>query len=536
MLQGLLIGIWMNRKMKPRSIIVFGSSGFVGMSLLKNSTRMLICPIRVNGEWILDQKDLDAVDEIVDVIIAVGPARFSSSNSEDHDRDIVSKIHKFLKSMEFQIGKVVYISSLAALESHPKNSYGISKVQAEEFIKSTFTNVTVFRPPALFGNGMSNESHLNWFLSKRKLFYLFSKFTNSGISFLHVDDFAKIVYDEIEASRSTNEVIYPRSTAIHFKDLALLINRKKVKRFREVREPRFSPMASMMPFKLQPLFIPIWVDKSQIGLESHLDLARKLENHVMRYNGFPTSTAPVIVVGGDGGLGRAICSVLNEHGFEFICVDRNPTVNPKKWEYCREYWRIDLTNDLDLEDFYVKMDSLEDVSWIVTAAGRGLRGDINDFDRVERLNFWKLMVLSRIDIVGWAQKRSPKQERIGVINVSSSSAYFPLPNYADYSSANNSLRMIGRVGSIGFPKLILKTVVPGGMKTELMKDYGNLEKFHAGAMEPEYVARKIVDMMCRDSKREAPIGLNSKVLYFLQRPNFYGTLQLLINFISKRVR
>ena len=526
----------MNRNMKPRNTIVFGSSGFVGMSLLRNSTRKLISPIRVNGEWILDQKDLDAVDGIVDVIIAVGPARFSSSNSKDHDREIVSKIHKFLKSMGFQIGKVVYISSLAALESHPKNSYGISKVQAEEFIKSTFTNVNVFRPPALFGKGMSNESHLNWFLSKRKLFYVFSKFTNSGISFLHVDDFAKIVYDEIDASRSTNEVIYPRSTAIHFKDLALLINRKKVKRFREVHEQRFSPMASILPFKLQPLFIPIWVDKSQKGLDSHSDLARKVENHVLRYNGFPTSTAPVIVIGGDGGLGRAICSVLNESGLDFISVDKSPTAEIKHWKHCREYWRIDLTNDLDLNDLYMKLDSVEDVSWIVTAAGRGLRGHIKEFSRVERLNFWKLMVLSRVDLVAWAQQRSLRQEHIGLINVSSSSAYFALPNYADYSAANNSLRMIGRVGNFGFNKFTLKTIIPGGMKTNLMKDFGDLKKFHGGSMEPTLVAQKIVKIMFTRTKNEVPIGLNSAILSFLERLPLNRLIQRVISKTSERVR
>lgn len=523
-------------KVNPTITIVFGSSGFVGKSLVRNADRKLICPIRVNGEWILDQETFETAHEEVDVIIAVGPARFSSSNANDHDREIVSKIHEFLKSMEYRVNKVVYISSLAALELHSKNSYGISKTQAEEYIKAEFTNFTIFRPPALFGQGMSDESHLNWFLKRRKSFYLFSKFTNSGISLLHVDVFAKIVYDELEASRSTNEVIYPRSTAIHFKDLALLLNRRKVVIFRDIREPGFSRIAAKLPFKLQPLFIPIWIDKSQLGTESHSDLAREVENHVLRYDGFPTSTAPVIVIGGDGGLGRAICSVLNENGLDFISVDKSPTADIKHWKHCREYWRIDLTSDLDLDDLYMKLDSVADVSWIVTAAGQGLRGDIKEFSRVERLNFWKLMVLSRVDLVAWAQQRSLRQEHIGLINVSSSSAYFPLPNYADYSAANNSLRMIGRVGNFGFKKFTLKTIIPGGMKTNLMKDFGDLKKFHAGSMQPSFVAQKIVKIMLTKTKNEVPIGLNSAILSFLERLPLNRLIQRVISKTSERVR
>lgn len=526
----------MQSKMNSRSIIVFGSSGFVGKSLVKNSDRKLICPVRVSGEWVIEQENLEAENKQVDVIISVGPARFSSSNSKDHDRDIVLKIYEFLKSKEFQVHKVIYISSLAALESNPKNSYGISKIEAEKFLKTTFTNVTIFRPPALFGQGMSSESHLNWFLNRRKFFYLFSKCTNSGISLLHVDDFAKIVHNEIENSSPTNAVIYPNSTAIHFRDLALLINRKKVRKFRSVCVPNFSPFVSKLPFKLQPLFRPIWVDNSHLGLDSHPDLVSKVENHVFRYSGFPTSTAPVIVIGGDGGLGRAICHVLNKRGFDFISVDMSPTPNIEEWKYCREYWHIDLTNDLDLECLYQKMDSLADVSWIVTAAGRGLRGDIKDFDRVDRLNFWKLMVLSRVDLVAWAQKRSLQQEHIGVINVSSSSAYFPLPKYADYSAANNSLRMIGRVGNFGFSKFTLKTIIPGGMKTNLMKDFGDLKRFHAGSMEPDHVAQKIVNMIVTRTKREEPVGLTSVILSFLERLPLNALIQKTISNTSERVR
>jgi short-subunit dehydrogenase len=521
---------------KSHSVLVFGSSGFVGKSLVKNSTRKLICPVRVNGEWVIDLENLETNDKKVDVIIAVGPARFSSSNSKDHDRDIVSKIYEFLNSREFQVEKVVYISSLAALESNPKNSYGISKANAEEFIKTAFENVTIFRPPALFGQGMSNESHLNWFLNRRKLFYLFSKFTNSGISLLHVDDFAKIVHKEIENSSPTNSVIYPNSTAIHFRDLALLLNRKKVNTFREVRIPNFNTIVSKFPFKLQPLFRPIWIDKSHCEVNDHENQIDKIQNHILRFLGIPTETAPVIVIGGNGGLGRAICETLNNKRIHFISVDLDVEESAKAWNYCQNYWQVDLTNDVEIELFYQKLNCMQDVSWIVTAAGRGLRGDVRDTSRDERLNFWKLMLLSRIDLLAWAQDRSHQQEHIGLINVSSSSGYFPLPKYGDYSASNNSLRLIGRVGNLGFPKLTLKTIVPGGMKTTLMKDYGDLKKFHAGAMDPEYVARKLVDMMKPHSRKEVPVGLNSRVLKILSTPIFNGAFQFVMNNISKRVR
>jgi nucleoside-diphosphate-sugar epimerase len=526
----------MQPKRIPNPVMIFGSTGFVGKSLIRNASQKVISPVRVNDEWLLEKQNLGKEIQQIDVIIAVGPARFSSTNSNDYDRNIVSKIYEFLQNGKFQVEKVIYISTLAAVESHSKNSYGISKVKAEEFVAVSFKNVAIFRPPALFGQGMSNESHLNWFLNKKKIFYLFSKFTNSGISLLHVDDFAKIVHKELQNSSLNNQVIYPMSMAIRFRDLAPLLNRKKVKSFREVSVPVASPIASKLPFKLQPLFRPVWVDTAHIGLEFHLDQIPKVKNHVLRHSGHPSSSAPVIVFGGDGGLGRAICNNLNDCSFGFISVDVSPQVDIKDWEFCLGYWQIDLTNDRDIADLYQKMDLIEDVSWIVTAAGRGLRGDIKEFNRAERLDFWKLMLLSRIDLIAWAQKRSIQQEHIGVINVSSSSAYFPLPKYADYSAANNSFRIIGTVGNFGFPKFTLKTIVPGGMKTNLMKDFGDLKKFHAGSMEPHFVAEKLVKMMVTKTKNEVPVGLNSIILNCLESVPLNRLIQKIISKTSERIR
>jgi hypothetical protein len=74
------------------------------------------------------------------------------------------------------------------------------------------------------------------------------------------------------------------------------------------------------------------------------------------------------------------------------------------------------------------------------------------------------------------------------------------------------------------------------MKTNLMSKFGDLEKFHTGSMDPEYVAKHILKMILNNTKREVAVGLNSRVLRSLQWQPFGVTTQNLINRVSERFR
>lgn len=524
---------------KDVPIIVFGSSGFVGRSLVKNANRTIIETIRSGNSWKLVVPHSESVITEAFVVIAAGSSRFASKHSINFDLEIVTNISKTLRTLRIKPIRVIYISTLAAKFADSRNLYGSSKVKAENYLLQSFPETTIWRPPALFGQGMSSQSHLNWLLHKRVIFYFFSKITNSAISLLHVDDFSKEVLANLQhygKNQFNQKIIYPGSLAIKFKDLAPRLVEKKSKPISTVDCSKSAKIWNLLPFKLQPFFRPIWADDVNNIKGNQGWNIRRLENHIQRFKGRPTFDAPVIVIGAGGGLGSSVCRLLESNHVYFIGVDLKFPVENLDWKYCQDYWRIDLTKDKDLARLYKRLDAINDVSWILTVAGVGLRRDINEVNRLDRLLFWKLMVLSRLDIVAWAQTRSLSQEHIGVINVSSSSSYFPLPKYVDYSIANASVRLVSKVANYNFPRLSVKTVVPGGMKTNLMVKFGDLEKFHAGSMAPTYVAEHILRMIVKKTKEEVAVGLNAKVLRMLYWQPFGGVTQNIINRVSERLR
>jgi short-subunit dehydrogenase/nucleoside-diphosphate-sugar epimerase len=526
----------MSRSSSNIPVIIFGSSGFVGRSLVEQSERRTYETFRKGESWELLDHDYKSPIKKAFIIIAAGSSRFSTKNSTDFDYEIVFNISKFLKKQKIEAEKIVYISTLAANVESRKNNYGASKRLAENFLLKNFSNVVVWRPPALFGQGMHPQSHLNWFLNKRQFFYVFSKLSNSGISFLHVDDFSSEVHRELSSKKQKNEIIYPPSFAITFKGLAEVLVEKHFKHEQRLNLSKTHKIWSLLPFKLQPFFKPIWVDYAnhdESNYELHLS---KITNHVLRYKGKPTKSAPVVIIGAFGGLGISVCRLLEEKGIHFIAVDKNFSNEFIKWRSAQDYWKIDLTNDKNLTELYEKLGKIHDVSWIISVAGVGLRNELNEVSRFERSTFWKLMVFSRLDLTAWAQTRSLRQERIGIIHVSSSTSYFPLPKYVDYSIANTSIRLIGKVGDYSFPKLTLKTVVPGGMKTNLMIKYGDIEKFHAGSMKPERVSKEILRMILKRTKKEVEVGFNARILRIFHMNPFEGVIQMLLNRLSERLR
>ena len=526
----------MKSRTKKANIIIFGSTGFVGRSLVKRAKTDVIETIRSGDDWKLnDFKSVPSAKDNV-VIIAAGSSRFAAKNSISFDLDIVKNISNFLDRQKITFTKIVYISSLAAKIENRKNNYGNSKRRAEDYLLKTYPCVTIWRPPALFGNGMDSQSHLNWFLSRRWFFLFFSKITNAGISLLHVEDFSDRVHAGLVAQAPPQQIVYPSSLAIKFKDLApRLVGKDQIYKL-PTDFSKFSKIWSLLPFRIQPFFKSLWVDEANIdNSDFQLQLLR-LKNHASRFQGIPTAEAPVIVIGASGGLGKSICNQLERNRFPFIAVDIKLDQKNSRLKYCLDFWKIDLTKEKDLSALYKNLDAINDVSWIVTSAGKGLRNELYEVKRFDRIMFWKLMLLSRLDVTAWAQERSNFQEHIGVINVSSSTSYFPLPKYLDYSIANAGVRLFGKVGSYSFPKLSLKTVVPGGMKTNLMLQYGDIEKFHSGSMEPDLVARHILTMMQKSGKKEVTVGLSAHALRILQWHPLEKINQKLINHIFERLR
>ena len=518
-----------------RLFIIFGQTGFVG-ARFANELGDRVVDISRDGNsysWTNGKPNLSNCE--VTVIIASGSARFAAKTGKDFDLEIVKKIIDFLRNQQIVKYDLVYVSSLAAKLTSSGNTYGNSKLQAENFLLTNINPCQIWRAPALYGRSMSNDSHLNWFLRNRFVLWALSIFSKSGISLLHVDDFVKQVVIHWNTCTCHDSIHYPKSGLLAFSNLHALVSPSKLQGSKSIISLPFW-VAKLMPFKLKPLISPLWEDRENSDPEVLQVQILKISNHLKRFQGSPTMEAPILVFGAAGGLGRSICGILELKKYPFVAIDQTIDSNIEKMGACLQFLQVNLVDTREWKGMLETVSTYPEISWIITAAGMAIKGEISETPDEVRAKFWRLMVETRISITAWAQRKSLQQSHIGVIHISSSTSFIPFIQYPEYSAANAAVRVFSKVATGKFDRLTTHTVIPGGMKTNLMKEYGDLKKYHAGAMDPHVVAVKVVKLLSNRKNSEILVGTTSRMLNIASRVPGQKFVQKLVNASERKVR
>jgi nucleoside-diphosphate-sugar epimerase len=204
-----------------KTIIITGSSGFVGQNLSKylSDSSFLINPISLrNLEWENNFKG-EAVVHLA------GKAHDTKKTSKATEYfEINSELTKLLFNafLQSEIKDFIYFSSVKAVAdevsevlfedslSNPKTPYGKSKLQAEEYILSKEVpegkRIFVIRPCMIHGPGNKGNLNLLYNVVKKRIPYPLAAFQNER-SFLGIDNLNYLI-KEIIINRNIPSGVY----------------------------------------------------------------------------------------------------------------------------------------------------------------------------------------------------------------------------------------------------------------------------------------------------------------------------------------
>ena len=519
--------------------LVFGASGFVGanfLRFLKESNCRVHTVSRLEIENRKPSNELLAKlarSQTLTVFICAGGARFIKPPNLGSEQKLIQNILKILDDLNISKTKLVYLSSNAAKIEGDRFKYSVVKRVAEDLILDSKFEAIVVRSPAIFGPGMNRESHLRKFVEKPYLLWLFSKIgSRSGISLVSV----RFLFLEIleQLGRHRGKIIFePKSLTCSFRDL-----------YSEVRANKellsFSPVVSAnrvpwyIPKVLATIIYPLWVSQVQIDQSELSQLHMELRDSI-RMLGLRRKPSLAVVTGAASGLGEAICEQLELLEIPYISVDLN-ALSGKKREFNLKHLLVDLSDLESIGNLFIELDRHPEIEWFFSCAGQIFRGNLEDLPPNSRQRLWGVLVLARLNFYSYMLQKSRVQYRAVLINISSSSGVIPLSNYLDYSIANSALIQAHKVLANSVSTLDVKTIVPGGMRTNLMKDFTQDSRFASFAMEPIVVARLIIRELKASRTKLSFVGRNAVVMSFIRLILPYNFSIKLMKILATRLR
>lgn len=255
-------------------IIITGATGFVGENLsqyfLQNNKNPTPVSLR-NSNWTtLINRDSDAI------IHLAGKAHDTQNTTEASDYfKINTEITKTLFDLflESNISVFVYFSSVKACADdvvgvlteedlpNPKTPYGISKLQAEQYILSKelpkSKKVFIIRPCMIHGKGNKGNLNLLFNIVKIGIPYPLAKFKNER-SFLSIDNLNYLVNKILENTNissgiynfaddsfvSTNDLVKIISGVLHKKPRLLIVPKSVINFFSSIGDKINLPLNS----------------------------------------------------------------------------------------------------------------------------------------------------------------------------------------------------------------------------------------------------------------------------------------------------
>ncbi len=204
--------------MKPKEILVFGASGFIGRNLIRRLTKNNYKVIAVTRDihqkgYILKTESNPGYLDIVEIksfepnkirelmrgcnvcvnLIGILYEKKNGQFNKFHRLlpDLISKI-----ASESDINQLVHISSLG-IENAKDSIYASSKLNGEEAIKTNFERYVILKPSICYG---SSDKFTTKFMSLLSLLPFMPLYYKGKTKFapIHVSDFVEIIFQVIQ--------------------------------------------------------------------------------------------------------------------------------------------------------------------------------------------------------------------------------------------------------------------------------------------------------------------------------------------------
>lgn len=204
-----------------KNILITGASSLLMQELIKkinkndfniwavtrNKSKINIPEIRLLVGDICEVAFIDGIikNNKIDIVIHAAAVTHSYIAQEYFDVNLQSTINLVVASKRNNVKKFIFISSRAA--SKQSGAYGFSKLKAEEYIKSNFSNWLIIRPSEIFGGkkGEGIDKLINDLLLRKII--LCPVNMKSKLFPLYITDAAQIIYDLIFDSHNINKGI-----------------------------------------------------------------------------------------------------------------------------------------------------------------------------------------------------------------------------------------------------------------------------------------------------------------------------------------
>lgn len=232
-------------------------------------------------------------------------------------------------------------------------------------------------------------------------------------------------------------------------------------------------------------------------------------------NDFTSKVKKVLVTGGSSGIGKAICELLAQSGYDVVGTSRNPEKNVTKGF---ELIKMDVTDPLSVKEALAYITSKwNHLDILINNAGIGFMGSIEHANPQHIKTAWETNVFGLMQVT---QSFLPflKSAEGRIINVGSIGGKMGLPFRGWYSAAKGSLEVLGESLAIEMIpyKVEVCTLLPGDVNSKIadsrlepsdaeLGDYSEdykrmkrvLNRDMASAMAPAKVAEEVEKLLRR---------------------------------------
>lgn len=564
-------------------IVVTGTTGFIGKHLLSEllSSNLIKCEevfcfTRQNNPEIdspsivkIVTADLNNLSEDHTKLIRSSDYVFHLAANPSVDaghqgyQDNIASTKAMLSCLKgsSHIKRLVFLSSIGAVDrssckpdmpplteessSFPQSLYGKSKLECEQLLQSAGIPFTIIRPAWVYGKGMRENTHLKALYNMAlKSSVLVNVNFPGRVSLTKVESLVKFIV-HCATSEETKDQLFFYSTSDPVSIGSILQFMRETLHGQlgtQLKIPsgiirQISLLSSFLPLKLRILLFDFLVCSSEKArkaapfIESSFSarseivaLTRTISRERSSFAINSAESRYVVISGAGSGIGKALSHLLYNRGYTPILVDRDKAALDKISQDLDNAltWHADLESPKERALVCTRISEFEgDLIGVINCAGRGLKVPFQEATLVEQKSLISLNVDALVDISHAALqrfKRSPATEKF-LVNISSSSAFQPLPYFAIYSATKAFVLQFSQslVGEYQDSSVRILTIAPGGTSTRFQDSAGVATATTERLLSPFYVADQIINAIEKNKQGLIVIGRRALAMEILGR-------------------
>jgi len=234
-----------------------------------------------------------------------------------------------------------------------------------------------------------------------------------------------------------------------------------------------------------------------------------------------------LVTGASSGIGKEIARVLAKRGFNLVLIARSVDKLQTVSEEIKNTYGVNcyiVNADLSIsgaaEDIFNRVKSLGvHIDVLVNNAGFGKFGDFYKFDLDTYKRMIRLNVLTLTELTYLFGKEMIKNKKGWILNVSSTAAFQPIPNFAVYAATKAYVKSFSNALYYQMKNngIIVSALCPGPTRTNFGKTAETVgtHMFNpAGLMDPEKVAEIAIDGLFKGKACIIPGFFNNVLAFF----------------------